>query len=59
MDSVITVLKSKRAVIVDPANIPSVVDTAAASNFLNWNVCGGLEQAKGRDADARSRSSMA
>ena len=51
MDSVITVLKSKGAVIVDPANIPSVVDTVASSNFLNWNVCSGLEQAKGRDAD--------
>ena len=51
MDSVITVLKAKGAVIVDPANIPSIVDTLAASNFLNWNVCGGLEQVKGRDAD--------
>ena len=51
MDSVITVLKAQGAVIVDPANIPSVVDTAAASNFLNWNVCNGLDQAKGRDAD--------
>ena len=51
MDSVITVLKAQGAVIIDPANIPSVVDTSAANNFLNWNVCGGLEQAKGRDAD--------
>ena len=51
MDSVISVLKAQGAVIVDPANIPSVVDTSAASNFLNWNVCSGLDQAKGRDAD--------
>ena len=51
MDSVITVLKAQGAVIVDPANIPSVVDTAAASNFLNWNPCSGLDQAKGRDAE--------
>jgi len=51
MDSVIAVLKLRGAIIVDPANIPSVVDTVAANNFLNWNVCGGLEQAKGRDAD--------
>ena len=51
MDSVIAVLKSRGAEIVDPADIPSVVDTAAASNFLNWNVCSGLDQAKGRDAD--------
>jgi amidase len=51
MDSAIAVLKARGAVIVDPANIPSVVDTVAANNFLNWNVCSGLDQAKGRDAD--------
>ena len=51
MDSVIAVLKARGAVIVDPANIPSVVDTVMANNFTNWNVCSGLDQAKGRDAD--------
>jgi amidase len=51
MDSVIAILKSKGAVIVDPADIPSVVDTVPANNFLNWGVCGGLDNAKGRDAD--------
>ncbi len=51
MDSVIAVLKLRGAIIVDPADIPSVVDTVAANNFLNWNVCSGLDQAKGRDAD--------
>jgi amidase len=51
MDSAIAVLKGKGAVIVDPADIPSVIDTVPASNFLNWNVCGGLDNAKGRDAD--------
>jgi len=50
MDSVITVLKAQGAVIVDPANLPSIVDTAAANNFLNWNPCSGLDQARGRDA---------
>ena len=50
MDSVIAVLKARGAVIVDPANIPSVVDTVMANNFTNWNVCSGLDQAKGRDA---------
>ena len=50
MDEVIAVLKQQGAVIVDPADIPSVVDTVADRNFLNWNVCGGLENAKGRDA---------
>jgi amidase len=50
MDEAIAVLKQKGAVIVDPADIPSVVDTVAANNFLNWGVCGGLNNAKGRDA---------
>jgi amidase len=50
MDEAIAVLKAKGAVIVDPADIPSVVDTVAANNFLNWGVCGGLDNAKGRDA---------
>ncbi len=51
MDDAIAVLKERGAVIVDPADIPSVVDTVPANNFLNWSVCGGLDQAKGRDAD--------
>ena len=38
-------------IIVDPANIPSVVDTTPENSFLRWNPCNGLEQAKGRDAD--------
>ena len=37
--------------IVDPADIPSVVATDAKSNFLNWSTCAGLENAKGKDAD--------
>jgi amidase len=49
MDSVIAVLRQRGAVIVDPADIPSVVDTVASNNLLNWNVCSGLDQAKGRD----------
>jgi amidase len=51
MDSAIAVLRAKGAVIVDPADIPSVVDSVPANNFLNWSVCGGLDNGKGRDAD--------
>jgi amidase len=51
MADVIAVLTQHGAVIVDPADIPSVVDTSAANNFLNWSPCSGLENAKGRDAD--------
>lgn len=51
MAEVIAVLKARGAIIVDPADIPSVLDTVPANNILNWNPCSGLEQAKGRDAD--------
>ena len=51
MDDAIAVLKQQGAVIVDPADIPSVIDTIAAENFQNWNVCSGLDNAKGRDAE--------
>jgi amidase len=51
MDDAIAVLKAQGAVIVDPADIPSVVDTNAANNFLNWNTCSGPENAKGLDAN--------
>jgi amidase len=49
MDEVIGVLRSRGAVIVDPADLPSVVDTSAANNFLLWNICSGLGNAKGLD----------
>ena len=51
MDDAIAVLKAQGATIVDPADIPSVVDTVAAENFVNWNPCSGLDQAKGQDAN--------
>jgi len=51
MAEAIEVLKAQGATIVDPADIPSVTDTVASRNFLNWNTCGGLDNAKGRDAD--------
>jgi amidase len=51
MDEVIALLKAQGAVIVDPADIPSITTTDSANNFLNWNTCSGLENAKGRDAD--------
>ncbi|HEV8365988.1 MAG TPA: amidase family protein, partial [Gemmatimonadaceae bacterium] len=50
MDEVIAVLKQQGAVIVDPADIPSVTDTNPANNLLNWNPCSG-DQSKGRDAE--------
>ncbi len=49
MNDVIAVLKQQGAVIVDPSDIPSVVDSNPARNFLNWSPCSGLENAKGLD----------
>lgn len=51
MTEVIALLKARGAIIVDPADIPSVIEADSAMNFLNWNVCGGLGNAKGLDAD--------
>lgn len=51
MTEVIAVLKARVAEVIDPADIPSVFAAKAADNFLDWNVCSGLDQGKGRDAD--------
>jgi amidase len=56
MDEAIAVLKQRGAVIVDPADIPSVIAPSAIANdpqrnLLGWNICSGAEDAKGKDAD--------
>src|SRR5499427_692407 len=50
MDEAIAILKQQGAVIVDPVEIPSIVSTDPQENFLLWNVCSGLDNAKGKDA---------
>jgi amidase len=50
MDEAIAILKQQGAVIVDQVEIPSVVSTDPQENFLLWNVCSGLDNAKGKDA---------
>ena len=50
MDDAIAALKAQGAIVVDPADIPSVVDPDPARNFLAWPICGGAENAKGKDA---------
>jgi amidase len=49
MADAIEVLKKAGAEIVDPADIPSIVDADKAKNFLSWSSCGGLDNAKGKD----------
>jgi amidase len=49
MDEAIAVLKQHGAVIVDPADIPSIVETDPAKNFLAWSTCAGVENGWGKD----------
>ena len=51
MAEAIEVLRREGAVIVDPADIPSVVDPDPANNFLVWNICAGASGAKATDAN--------
>ena len=50
MEEAITILKQQGAIIVDPVEIPSISSTDPQENFLLWQVCGGLDNAKGKDA---------
>jgi amidase len=50
MDEAIAILKKQGAIIVDPVEIPSIVSTDPQENFLLWNVCSGLDNARGKDA---------
>lgn len=51
MTDAIEVLKKEGAVIVDPADIPSIVAPEAAGNFLAWGTCSGTDGAKGKDGN--------
>ena len=47
MDEAVAVLRAHGSVIVDPADIPSVVDPDPANNLLRWGICG--EERRGAD----------
>ncbi|MBI2185942.1 MAG: amidase [Acidobacteria bacterium] len=49
MEEAIAVLQGEGAVIVDPADIPSVIDPDREKNFLTWNICSGVVSGRGRD----------
>jgi amidase len=49
MDEAIAILKAQGAVIVDPADIPSVVAKDAKNNVLLWGVCGNMDDVKKRE----------
>jgi amidase len=50
MREAIDVLKQQGAIIIDPADIPSVVDQDENKNFLRWPVCSGADGPKGKDS---------
>jgi amidase len=49
MADAIAVLRQQGAVIVDPADVPSLATTARDDNFAVWEFCAGAEHAKGKD----------
>jgi amidase len=51
MAEAIAELKTQGATVVDPADIPSIVDWDPSRNFLDWPVCSGPDNAKGKDAN--------
>jgi amidase len=51
MTEAIATLKQQGAVIVDPADIPSILEKDPGKNFLLWGQCSGVNNAKGKDAD--------
>jgi amidase len=51
MEEAIAVLTAQGAVVVDPADIPSIVDKERARNFSSWGTCGGLDNRKGMDEE--------
>src|SRR5262249_34905363 len=39
------------AIVIDPADVPSFVDSDPQKNFPLWDFCSGADQAKGKDAN--------
>jgi amidase len=48
MNDAIAVLKEQGAVVIDPADIPSITDKNANDNYLLWGVCTDMDDVKGR-----------
>jgi amidase len=51
MAEAIAVLQKQGAIIVDPADIPSVVSQDPKHNLIEWNTCSGAGKTKGSDDD--------
>jgi amidase len=51
MAEAIALLKQQGAILVDPADVPSLVEKDPQQNFARWDFCAGADQAKGKDAN--------
>ena len=51
MVSAIDVLKREGAIVVDPADLPSVIEPAPSGNVLLFDICAGINGEKGKDAN--------
>jgi amidase len=49
MAEAIDILKKLGAIVVDPADIPSVISPDPQANLLLWNMCSGDQNGKGKD----------
>jgi amidase len=50
----IEILKQKGAIVVDPADLPSALESDPQKSVLNWPICSGSEAGKGNDANCSS-----
>jgi amidase len=50
MNEAVAVLRSAGAIVVDPAEIPSVVDPDPQRNYFRWNICASESATYGNDA---------
>ncbi len=51
MEEAVAILKKRGAVVVDPADIPSIVSTDPRDSLLKWSACSGAANTKGKDED--------
>ncbi len=54
MAETIATLKHEGAILVDPANLPSVLESDPSKNVLLWETCSGINQGTGKDANCTS-----
>src|SRR5579862_3928128 len=54
MADAIEIVRHEGAIVVDPANLPSVGDPDSSKNVLLWDTCSGVNQGKGKDANCTS-----